>query len=1277
MAGAYFTIKIYTSRPLPTEHTRHATKPPENRTTLPGHNPGNTPAPPPRTLDRLYRPLYCASRLSLDLPTAWPAMSHSTPPVSPHAKAPREGYASAVKEIEQEKQMVAALKRLSFGHLLNNDPDVPFPDELRHEYPPQDAAAGPASPPGTSLPDEVSPGSVSDGEINDEANTSAALDVPIDATPFWVPANVHPEINPNQFRSHVQSTIDHLLERKLLRSKSTRSKRSSLSLSTTDFSLPDDIEDLPPTQPATPAVADSANPSNPSLRVLTSELEELLRLAGMNASDAVTLARSLSTSSLGYTDAEKQAFDDMGQGPAPRANHAELLDLGADDLARPAPQPRAAGLPDDFALRRSRRLDYRKPHGAAVGSQLQTRKAENLAELRNTLAHSTAPSSCRDSIQSFNPRSSQILFSYRGPAKSAPPQASMPRRPLPTSHAFQGSKLAPQGHTPLVPTPPLPTLPKQNRRGLLRDAAYQESRRVSPITTQSTDDLINFSDRHYAQRRVSPKIPSHPSYPLHLGHKYGTQASLAQKYPAQGKPLQHNGLHMGQPGPESYRGQRRASPNGQRPMPQNDQHNAPQNGQRPIRHNGPNRQSRSYTQYPPQSESVKGPRSKRAEKRDKTRELNQNLDLLRTEINEFKESLSKTEPNPAQTPQQKTEEAQRETLLLKHPDFSFDLSSHDISYEDSLGIETEILQELNVDNSKVPLALNQIEILPDQQLFTTVPEHSPKADAASSGYGKVRDGNVPLPVLTVPQEKTAMLDVTQNVINEAKHPLEDENAKYAPISAEKPEHHLSKDTALQDANSTDRKNKTPVSVQSILEKSTVVGGEPTLSVEVAVEKPAELEHHASERALTAKTSQSIAEKTEKPKVDAGRSINLMTYPIEQKQEQRAPLSEKKPEGNKIRTKKSFGSLTKHVPTEKPEKKKATKKSWLWSKERSVSTSSAQKATPDTKPTVTTRAISSPDLLLGKKHKHEQGKENVIAKLFKKKRSTSMSSERGNAENGNHERKLLSSSSKENEVETNAKAAILRKISNKSHVLEELKTEKTPPTDAAPPTEQNHGGEKAEAKSADEKVKSILRSTFKKKSHDNRQEIAESIDVPERKVPNVEKTEEISPNVEEDLPKPQTTQEVQEKLKKSIKRTSRPNQPIEFTDSAFGFPLPPPSQSTLVMIDHRFPVHVERAIYRLSHLKLANPKRSLREQVLLSNFMYAYLNLVDHTLHLEQQLTLEEHPLEQPEAEIDAFNAEDPDTEFEIDDDLDEGTFDTIKLDLDAQDNRTAFESLSA
>lgn len=86
---------------------------------------------------------------------------------------------------------------------------------------------------------------------------------------------------------------------------------------------------------------------------------------------------------------------------------------------------------------------------------------------------------------------------------------------------------------------------------------------------------------------------------------------------------------------------------------------------------------------------------------------------------------------------------------------------------------------------------------------------------------------------------------------------------------------------------------------------------------------------------------------------------------------------------------------------------------------------------------------------------------------------------------------------------------------------------------------------------------------------------------------------------------------------NLKKSTKPNAPVQFTDSAFGFPLPPLSNSTIIMLDYRFPIHVERALYRLSHLKLANPRRQLRQQVLLSNFMYAYLNLVNHTLYLQQ------------------------------------------------------------
>lgn len=42
---------------------------------------------------------------------------------------------------------------------------------------------------------------------------------------------------------------------------------------------------------------------------------------------------------------------------------------------------------------------------------------------------------------------------------------------------------------------------------------------------------------------------------------------------------------------------------------------------------------------------------------------------------------------------------------------------------------------------------------------------------------------------------------------------------------------------------------------------------------------------------------------------------------------------------------------------------------------------------------------------------------------------------------------------------------------------------------------------------------------------------------------------------------------------------------------------------------RYPIQLERAIYRMAHLKLSNSRRPLAHQVLLSNFMYGYLRMV--------------------------------------------------------------------
>ncbi|EAW06589.1 putative telomere silencing protein Zds1 [Aspergillus clavatus NRRL 1] len=54
---------------------------------------------------------------------------------------------------------------------------------------------------------------------------------------------------------------------------------------------------------------------------------------------------------------------------------------------------------------------------------------------------------------------------------------------------------------------------------------------------------------------------------------------------------------------------------------------------------------------------------------------------------------------------------------------------------------------------------------------------------------------------------------------------------------------------------------------------------------------------------------------------------------------------------------------------------------------------------------------------------------------------------------------------------------------------------------------------------------------------------------------------------------------------------------------------PPAREQRPDVDYpwtRFSILEERAIYRMAHIKLANPRRALYSQVLLSNFMYSYL-----------------------------------------------------------------------
>ncbi|KAI4746550.1 hypothetical protein E4T50_03120 [Aureobasidium sp. EXF-12298] len=77
-----------------------------------------------------------------------------------------------------------------------------------------------------------------------------------------------------------------------------------------------------------------------------------------------------------------------------------------------------------------------------------------------------------------------------------------------------------------------------------------------------------------------------------------------------------------------------------------------------------------------------------------------------------------------------------------------------------------------------------------------------------------------------------------------------------------------------------------------------------------------------------------------------------------------------------------------------------------------------------------------------------------------------------------------------------------------------------------------------------------------------------------------------------------------------KRSKEQRQQYHAPKESLRAPSPEPAPRILRPdIDYnwtRFSILEERAIYRMAHMKLANPRRPLHSQVLLSNFMYSYL-----------------------------------------------------------------------
>ncbi|KAJ2077913.1 hypothetical protein H4R24_004833 [Coemansia sp. RSA 988] len=77
--------------------------------------------------------------------------------------------------------------------------------------------------------------------------------------------------------------------------------------------------------------------------------------------------------------------------------------------------------------------------------------------------------------------------------------------------------------------------------------------------------------------------------------------------------------------------------------------------------------------------------------------------------------------------------------------------------------------------------------------------------------------------------------------------------------------------------------------------------------------------------------------------------------------------------------------------------------------------------------------------------------------------------------------------------------------------------------------------------------------------------------------------------------------------------SRPGAPANTAQHAIPSiitPVRPPPTRLAGGNNNRLPIHIERAIYRLASIKLANPRRPLLQQVLLSNMMFWYLELIN-------------------------------------------------------------------
>ncbi|CAN3375140.1 hypothetical protein DIURU_005399 [Diutina rugosa] len=1467
------------------------------------------------------------------------------------ASSLKSNYESAVANIEQEKKMVAALKRLSLGHMMDYNPDVPMDDIDIHnlkaqfdEPSPQLLAQGadwddddadneftwgtPDSPgrsPGRSPPHWKQPSPQRQPQVSQSAPASSSapsvtLSPPSSVAPtsptkdeqfydaddsvdiienpsrlLWVPASAHPEIDPEQFRSHVRHQVDEL--QRQIGDPSSSSPQSLGGGATTDG---DDLSRSASSASigrsasvgrsgsihrnrSTSSKHDSHRYSNVSLRDLTSELEKLSKIAGMDGTDAATFARTLSTSSIGYTDVERLAMDEMassnrlsvvsveydsdedwfsdndsddGDGAGDRSSSSisspmsttlllqqrlqmqfqqsqlareresverDLRDPPTDGIRRRKSQrhskiivparispdvdsvpeglddeisgpeivvdeneiaatstPRKDGPSrDTFSLKRARRTNYRHPGGdkLAPASTVQTpqtppsnKSGGKLQELRNNFLGSAkigskqakqakqaqaqaqqAPTTPQQHEQRRRNRDSTLLFSYRNPnepkngavsdSKSQPqPQPQQQRRPSPQHQQppAQQQRQAPPQHQQQPHTQPHQQQQPDPRGhqnipgavGAIASASHrkhqprQAARQAGPYPQAAPGAQSGGWPQHQQQPQPQPQQRGYPPQQHKKQQPHGVPGQQQQQQPnyhqgyqrrqqsgpypgPQPAPKHHHrqgphqgpqGHQQGYPGPQSQQapqqrhharskaqpiansqvsgpypqgppgqGYGSSPPSATQQHGQKPQHYQPQQQRRGQLHQQQQQQQQQYSSHP------------------RTAQLSQNLDLLRSEINEFKESLTKSDDGTR---------AKKQPANNVANNVANNLSQETFGGGDSQGNESDFSFELSYDEpgAEEPVAIDDYSSSDEDVVVPGKLGDGYGRSAHLHDQGRQQQQQQQQRPVEYPKERQQPVQHSKPSQKEPvrlQHPPKQYRHQQVPHSLDKghdaDDDHSSEDEpqrVIDHHANADQKQElpSPTLEEGVVPSSAFIAGGHVPSVQA----PPTTSHRANHRpqasihsnasthsghsvhSAGAHSVQSTGahSSTSATTASTSNNIGLSSAPVETSTPQTSPT--------KLKKKKSFGILGGEPKS--PTKRLKKKKSWAWLRDRSVSTSSvdSQNLPPVPDNVKVPRSVSNPeDASTSTGHRRvsqesdatkssqdsNQGvsvqpapvapvaKENMITKLFKKKNKATAQKEQQQQQQQQQQptpptpsggsSASIHSFPSVHSSDSAASAASSDGGDRRQH-------SRTPSSEARPhyhsggvdviPAVNEETGMDDGAVTSPTSPQQYLYDPVVATQEEQVKPKSRAVKDSTGTAPTVTVTPGTTSNagtgsnasnaatpVEEEKPLASTL-EVQEKLRKQIRRTSKANQPIEFTDSAFGFPLPPPSHSTLVMLDYRFPVHVERAIYRLSHLKLANPKRSLREQVLLSNFMYAYLNLVDHTLHLEQQMS---------------------------------------------------------